>query len=212
MKVFFVPLSTVMFKELEINGKNQIEIVNNNQHLSLNVPPGAVTSTGGTDTHVWGSFCRAKGRQAFCLVIIWPWRWIGTSQNSYHCISRKWKQAGFIWLIFSPRCLGPGSCRAQALALQPVLRSEAGLAGSQHQQGTAPLPAMWVFAARVQPFPWCLPMALIDFRAFSICFGFTTGRAGVSALSSFLRIAHCPTGSDLPAGIKCRANGKGLFS
>ena len=61
MKVFFVPLSRTMFKELEINRKNQNEIVNNNQHLSLTVPPGAITSTGGTDAQVWGPFHRAKG-------------------------------------------------------------------------------------------------------------------------------------------------------
>lgn len=152
----------------------------------------------------------------FSFVIIWPWRWVSESQNPYHFISYKWKQACFYRMVFNSQCLGPNSCRPLPLTIQAsvqiFVQSAASLPGTLALVQNMLSPAVWFFAAHFQPSPLCLPMVLIFFFLSSFhFFGFTTGRTGASALSTFLRIAHCPTGSDLPAGIKCRPNGEGIF-
>lgn len=44
----FIPLITIMFRELEINGKNQHETAKHYKLLNLTVPSGAVPKASGT--------------------------------------------------------------------------------------------------------------------------------------------------------------------
>lgn len=100
-----------MFMELEINGKNQNETVNN-KHLHPTDPSGAVARTPGKTAHPEAPSPWSKAGRHFAFGIVWPWKWVSASQNSYHFISHKWKQARFVQLVFSPRRLGPSSCGA----------------------------------------------------------------------------------------------------
>lgn len=194
MKFFlFKPLITSMFLELEIKGKNQNEIMARNKHLRPTVPFGVVTSARATTApSAWPKKVGLGGGLVHRETPIVPsltsgnklallgWFSVLGAGSVVPAEPRPWPRKPF-----SPR---PG--------WQPP-----GTGGS------SALTSDGSCAAPFQPLPSCLPMVLIHFGASCIYFGFTTGRTGVSALSSFLRIAHCPTSSDLPAGIKCRANG-----
>lgn len=156
--------------------------------------------------HVRGPHHGATGKVFLALVIVW----LSTKPISLHLTNGN-RHALLGW-FFHPRCLGPSSHRSiQPLAIWVFVQSETSLTGSLMQVRSHVFTSNVISAAHFQPSPFCLRRYDL-FLSFSIYLGFTRGRTGAPSLSSFLGIAHCPTGSGLPAGIKCRAVGESVFS
>lgn len=124
-RFLFIPIIPITFKEVETNGKNQNETVNNNRCLNLTAPSGAVTRTRGTQPpaseapSVWPQEARP-----LAFVIVWSYRWVSESQPPYRFISHRWKQSCFVRLVFNPWCLAPSSYRARP-ATQAFVQCEA---------------------------------------------------------------------------------------
>lgn len=89
------------------------------------------------------------------------------------------------------------------LATQAFVQSEASLTGSP-----TPVASLAFTSSEIFPAVLTVPLASGSSVISEILHlpGFTRGRTGASAFN-FLGIGHCLTSSDLPAGIKCRANG-----
>lgn len=114
--------------------------------------------------------------------------WVSESQNPYHFISHKWKQVCFVRLVFNSQCLGPSFCRAQPLAIQALVQSEASVTGPLAPVGSSALTSNVVFCSTFPALPVVLANGTDIFLrvlVFFICFGFTTGRTGASASPYF---------------------------
>ena len=185
--------------------------MNNNKPLNLIVPSRAVPRASGTQPlslrplPCGSSMWLAGGRQAFCFckrLTFHKTRIISslTSGNRHALLG--WFSIRGAW--------GPVPAE-WPLAIEAFVQSESHQPGSLPRAGSRVFTSHVILAAHLQLSSLCLQRDN-RFRSFSTCLGFPRGRTSASSLSSLLRIARRPTGSDLPAGIKCRATGEGTFS
>lgn len=135
----------------------------------------------------------------------WMVWWVTNLISSYRSISHKWKQICFVGLVFSshhPRLsfyepsLAFGYSGLCPVGVQSNRFSHSSGQLCFHQQRAFP---SLLNCACCQ---WCCCVSEIFTFALAL-----PEEEQVLLPSIFLGIVHCPTSYDLPAGIKCRANG-----